>query len=170
MEKNLWIKQHLACGQQFGPYRVTGEYSYRSRHCAADGLVLAGDAFAFLDPVFSSGVFIALRSGEMAADAADAALAAGDFSAARFTSYGAELCKGIEAMRRLAYAFYDHAFSFSVFLKHHPDLRGDMTDCLIGNLSRDFDPLFRAVSEFARVPERLAHGMPLISQPLGESH
>ena len=75
VEKNAWIKQHLAAGQQFGPYRVTGEYSYRSRHCAADGLILAGDAFAFLDPVFSSGVFIALRSGEMAADAADAALA-----------------------------------------------------------------------------------------------
>ena len=44
---------------------MTGEYSYRSRHCAADGLVLVGDAFAFLDPVFSSGVFLALRSGEL---------------------------------------------------------------------------------------------------------
>ena len=60
---------------RFGPYRVTGEYSYRSRHCAADGLVLAGDAFGFLDPVFSSGVLLALRSGELAADAVDAALA-----------------------------------------------------------------------------------------------
>jgi hypothetical protein len=132
-------------------------------------LILAGDAFAFLDPVFSSGVFIALRSGEMAADAADAALADGDFSAARFAAYGADLCKGIEAMRRLVYAFYDHAFSFRVFLKHHPDLHGDMTDCLIGNLSRDFDPLFAAVSEFAKVPEPLTHGKPLISQPLVES-
>ena len=169
VKKNKWIEQHLACGEQFGPHRVTGEYSYRSRYCAADGLILAGDAFAFLDPVFSSGVFIALRSGEMAAEAADAALASGDFSAARFSSYGAGLCKGIEAMRRLAYAFYDQEFSFSVFLKHHPDLRGDMTDCLIGNLNRDFDPLFRAVSEFAKVPEPLAHGMPLVSQPLVES-
>jgi len=162
VKKNKWIEQHLACGEQFGPYRITGEYSYRSRYCAADGLILAGDAFAFLDPVFSSGVFIALRSGEMAAEAADAALASGDFSAARFSSYGAELCKGIEAMRRLAYAFYDHAFSFSVFLKHHPDLRGDMTDCLIGNLFRGFDPLFSAVAEFAKVPEPLSHGKPLL--------
>ena len=44
-----------------------------------------------------------------------------------------------------------------------------MTDCLIGNLSRDFDPLFAAVSEFAKVPEPLKHGKPLISQPLVES-
>lgn len=161
VEKNKWIKHHLAAGQQFGPYRVTGEYSYRSRHCAADGLILAGDAFAFLDPVFSSGVFIALRSGEMAADAADAALASGDFSAAQFSGYGADLCGGIEAMRRLVYAFYDHAFSFRVFLKHHPDMHGDMTDCLMGNLFRDFDPLFSAVAEFAKIPEPLSHGRPL---------
>src|SRR4029079_8798009 len=65
VEKNAWLKEHLAVGEQFGPYRVTGEYSYRSKHCAADGLILAGDAFGFLDPVFSSGVFLALRSGEM---------------------------------------------------------------------------------------------------------
>ncbi len=169
VEKNAWIKEHLAAGRQFGPYRVTGEYSYRSRHCAADGLILAGDAFAFLDPVFSSGVFVALRSGEMAADAADAALTAGDFSAGQFSQYGADLCRGIEAMRKLVYAFYDHAFSFRVFLKHHPDLHGDMTDCLMGNLFRDFDPLFSAVAEFAKVPAPLSHGKPLAGQPLVES-
>lgn len=76
-----------------GPYWVTGEYFYRSRHCAA-GLVLVGDAFAFLDPVFSPGVFIARRGGEMAA---------GDVSASRFHHYGVELCRRFEAMRRLVY-------------------------------------------------------------------
>lgn len=169
VEKNAWLKEHLAVGEQFGPYRVTGEYSYRSRHCAADGLILAGDAFAFLDPVFSSGVFLALRSGEMAADAADAALNSGDFSAAQFASYGAELCKGIESMRKLVYAFYDHAFSFKKFVSEYPHLKGDMTDCLIGNLLRDFDPLFSAVAKFAKVPEPLSHGKPLVEKPLVES-
>src|SRR3989454_12804440 len=81
---NTWIQQHLAPGRQTGPYRVTGEYSYRSRYCAADGLVLIGDAFAFLDPVFSSGVFLALRSGELAADAVDAALTGGNVGASQF--------------------------------------------------------------------------------------
>src|SRR6266567_3097093 len=112
VKNNLWVTHHLSFGEQFGPYRITGEYSYRSRHCAANGLVLIGDAFAFLDPVFSSGVFIALRSGELAADAVHEALTAGDYSAARFADYGAEICRGIEAMRRLVYAFYDHGFSF----------------------------------------------------------
>jgi len=158
---NKWIEQHLSVGQQVGEYRVTGEYSYRSRHCAGDGLLLIGDAFAFLDPVFSSGVFLALRSGEMGADAADAALTAGDCSAARFREYGEQLCKGIESMRRLVYTFYDHEFRFRTFLTRHPDLKGEMTDCLMGNLWLDFDPLFQAVAEFAGVPAPLAHGAPL---------
>jgi flavin-dependent dehydrogenase len=159
---NTWIQRHLAPGRQTGPYRVTGEYSYRSRYCAADGLILVGDAFAFLDPVFSSGVFLALRSGELAADAVDAALTAGNASASQFSDYGTQVCKGIEAMRKLVYAFYNHAFSFRRFMDHYPHLHGDLTDCLMGNLFRNFDALFEGVAEFAAVPEPLKHGSPLI--------
>lgn len=155
---NSWIAEHLATGRRCEPVRVTAEYSYRSRYCASDGLVLAGDAFTFLDPVFSSGVLLALLGGERAAHAVDAALSAGDVSAARFADYGAELCRGIEAMRKLVYAFYEETFSFGRLLNRHPDLRADLTDCLIGNLSRDFRPLFAAVDEFARVPEPLQYG------------
>jgi flavin-dependent dehydrogenase len=159
---NRWIEEHLASGRQTGPYWVTGEFSYRAKYCAADGMILAGDAFAFLDPVFSSGVFLALRSGELAADAVDAALSAGDFSAAQFREYGEHICRGIEAMRKLVYAFYDHEFSFRDFVKKFPELRGDLTDCLIGNLFRDFEPLYAGVAQFAALPEALPHGTPLV--------
>jgi flavin-dependent dehydrogenase len=162
--RNVWIQNHLAVGEQFGPFRITGEYSYRSRYCASDGLILAGDAFAFLDPVFSSGVMLALRSGELAADAADAALTDGDFSAGRFADYGAEFCKRIESMRRLVYAFYDHNFSFREFLKKYPHLAGDVTDCLIGNWLKDFEPMYEAMREFAgNIPAALEHGKPLLA-------
>jgi flavin-dependent dehydrogenase len=157
--RNAWIKDHLAGGVQFGEYWVTSEFSYRSRHCAADGLVLAGDAFAFLDPVFSSGVFLALKSGEMAADAVDAALTAGDTSGARFAEYGERLCRGIENMRKLVYAFYDENFSFGKMIKAHPQQRGRLTDSLIGDLfDLDFTELHAAMAEFAELPEPLAHG------------
>jgi flavin-dependent dehydrogenase len=162
--QNVWIQNHLAVGEQFGPFRITGEYSYRSRYCASDGLLLAGDAFAFLDPVFSSGVMLALRSGELAADAADAALTDSDFSAGRFADYGAEFCKRIESMRRLVYAFYDHNFSFREFLKKYPHLAGDVTDCLIGNWLKDFEPMYAAMREFAgNIPAPLEHGKPLVA-------
>ncbi|MSV28439.1 MAG: NAD(P)/FAD-dependent oxidoreductase [Bryobacterales bacterium] len=163
VKNNPWVERHLASGERTEPHSVTGEFSYRSRHCAADGLVLAGDAFSFLDPVFSSGLFLALRGGELAADAVDAALDAGDVSAARFSTYGTEVCRNIEAMRKLVYAFYDPGFSFRSLLTEYPGLRGDLTDCLIGNVERDFGPLFDAAAKFAAVPEPLAHGKPLIA-------
>ncbi len=158
INNNEWIAEHLAPGEQFGRYWSTGEYSYRSEFCAGDGLLLVGDAFAFLDPVFSSGVFLAMKSGEMAADAVDAALAAGDVSASRFAAYGEELCSGLAAMRSLVCAFYDQGFSFGALVKAHPEVRGDLTDCLIGDLFRNFDALFGAVATFAELPPQIAHG------------
>ncbi|HEX8313042.1 MAG TPA: NAD(P)/FAD-dependent oxidoreductase [Chthoniobacteraceae bacterium] len=159
IEKNTWLCEHLAPGEQFGQYWVTSDFSYRAKYCAADGLVLVGDAFAFLDPVFSSGVFLALKSGEMAADAVDAALTANDVSGARFSEYGEHLCRGIENIRKLVYSFYDPEFSFGRVVKAYPHLRGRLTDCLIGDLfDKDFDELFAAVGEFAELPEPLDHG------------
>ena len=72
------------------------------------------------------------------------------------------MCKGIEAMRKLVYTFYDHEFSFRQFVDRYPHLHGDLTDCLIGNVFRDFDPLFEAVAKFAGVPEPLEYGRSLI--------
>ena len=160
---NLWIEQHLAGAERVRQFRVTSDYSYHSRYCAADGLVLAGDALAFLDPVFSSGVFLALQGGVLAGDAADAALHAGDTSAARFADYGQHIHRGMEAMRQLVYAFYDQTFSFGRMLGKFPHLRGDLTDCLIGNLFKDFGPLFEAIGEFAELPAPLAHGGALVA-------
>jgi flavin-dependent dehydrogenase len=157
--RNAWIQDHLSMGQQFGEYWVTSEFTYRSKYCAADGLLLAGDAFAFLDPVFSSGVFLALKSGEMAADAVDAALTAGDTSGARFAEYGEKLCLAMENMRKLVYAFYDKNFSFGRMLKAYPQHRGLLTDSLIGHLfDPDFSELYEAMREFVQLPEPLPHG------------
>jgi flavin-dependent dehydrogenase len=159
IENNAWVKEHLSEGRQFGQYWVTGEYSYRAEHCAVDGLALVGDAFAFLDPVFSSGVFLALKSGEMAADATAAALANDDTSAAAFARYGEELCGHIETMRRIVYAFYDPEFSFAKLIRKYPDLRAKLTDVLIGNVeNKDYSDLARAISDFAELPEPLTYG------------
>ena len=68
IKKNQWIQDHLESGKQINDYRVTGDVSYRSRYSASDGLVLVGDAYAFLDPVFSSGLYLALHSGILAGE------------------------------------------------------------------------------------------------------
>ena len=161
LEQNLWIKDHLACGQQVGDYFITSEYSFHSRHCGADGLLLVGDAFCFLDPVFSSWALLALKSGVLAADAVHEALQARDVSAARFAPYAAMMREGVENMRKLVYAFYNPNFSFRVLTDKYPDLAGDLTDCLSGDVNNDFTRLFTAVQEYAPVPEPLPVGAPL---------
>jgi flavin-dependent dehydrogenase len=162
VKQNRWIEEHLASGTQFGPYRVTAEYSYRAKYSALDGLVMAGDAFQFLDPVFSSGVFLALKTGEMAGDAVHNALAADDVSASRFTAYSDTACQGVESMRRLVYAFYNPDFSFKAACAKGPEIAGRITDCLSGDLFRDYDDLFSVVNEFAAMPPALDHGRPLL--------
>lgn len=158
IQNNAWIAERLSQGRQVGPYWLTNEFSYRSRYCAVDGLVMLGDAFGFLDPVFSSGVMLALKSGVLAADAGHAALAAGDVSAARFTEYSRLMREGIENMRKLVYAFYQESFSFRELTDKYPDVQGDITDCLSGDVNKDLSRLFDRVAEFATVPEPLPYG------------
>jgi hypothetical protein len=79
-------------------------------------------------------------------------------SASAFDAYGREVRRGLEAMRKLVYAFYDEGFSFGRLIRKHPDVRPALTDCLIGNLFRDFDDLFAAVGEFAKLPGESEHG------------
>jgi flavin-dependent dehydrogenase len=163
IKENKWIEDHLSTGTQHGQFYVTGDYSYRSRYGSIDGLVLVGDALAFLDPVFSSGVFLALKGGLLVADAIHDALNENrPIMAQDFEGYGQALAKGIEAMRRLVYAFYDDDFNFGSLLKKYPHLHEAITDCLIGNVDRDFTELWSAVSEFAELPAPVDYGVPRI--------
>jgi flavin-dependent dehydrogenase len=162
VESNLWIQDRLATGEQTGPYYLVNEFSFHSRHCAAEGLLLAGDAFCFLDPVFSSGLMLALKSGVMAADAIHEAIVARDFSPSRFAAYGDSLREGIENMRKLVYAFYHPKFSFKQVIDRNPELAGDITDCLSGDVNKDFSRLWKAIEQFVPVPEVLPYGAPLV--------
>jgi hypothetical protein len=107
---------------------------------------------------------LALKSGVMAADAVHAAIQADDFSPAQFEGYAATLRVSIENMRKLVYAFYHHNFTFRDFIGKHPDLAGDITDCLSGDVEKDFSRLWTAVEEFAPIPDELPYGMPKVPE------
>ena len=98
--------------------------------------MLAGDAFGFLDPLYSSGVLLALTSGSMAADAVAEGLAKGDTSAAQLGKWEGTFTRGMERMRRLVCAYYD-GFSFGRFVRRYPQHKSDLTDLLIGDLFKD---------------------------------
>src|SRR5258706_1170243 len=74
------IKRRLAGATQCDRFYATKDYSYKARKWAGDGWVLLGDAHGFLDPLYSSDVRLALKSGSLAADAIADALKTGDLS------------------------------------------------------------------------------------------
>jgi flavin-dependent dehydrogenase len=136
VERCPGVKRRLVGATRATGFFATRDYSYRSREVAGDGWVLVGDAFGFLDPLYSSGVLLALKSGELAADAIVEGLAKGDTSAAQLGQWGEGFNQGVDRMRRLVCEYYD-GFSFGNFMKQHPEMRGTITDLLIGDLFTD---------------------------------
>ena len=92
------------------PVRVEKDFSFRSRAYAGDRWMLVGDAGSFLDPVFSTGVAIALESGLEAAQSLEAALLVGDLSARRFTRFARRQQRRYRTFRRFVLAFYTAEF------------------------------------------------------------
>jgi flavin-dependent dehydrogenase len=75
LQQNSELWERLKNAELIGDQvRVTGNYSYDARSMAGPGWILVGDAFAFLDPVFSTGVYLAMTSAEQAAQLIDTAL------------------------------------------------------------------------------------------------
>lgn len=147
------VQARLEGAKQILDLQAQRDFSYISKRIAGDGWILAGDAFGFLDPIYSSGVFLALKSAEFAADAIQDAFEAGDFSAARLGQNGPVYVAGIEALRLLVYAFYDRDFSFSSFLREFPDCRDDLTHLLMGNVfRRSFQGLLRNLERSMKLP------------------
>jgi flavin-dependent dehydrogenase len=130
------VQERVARAERLTGHFATKDYSYRATRVAGEGFVLVGDAFGFLDPLYSSGVLLALRSGEMAADAICEGFEKGDTSAAQLGKWGPAFNEGVDRMRRLVCEYYD-GFSFGKFVKAFPHLRGTVTDLLIGDLFTD---------------------------------
>ncbi len=151
------LKPRLKNAKQLFPFKVTKDFSYRASRLAGNGWVLVGDAFGFLDPIYSSGVFLALKSGEMAADTIIDAFEKNDFSGQQLGKFGSDYVSGMEAIRKLVYAFYTKEFSFAKFLKRFPDCRDEIVNILIGNVFRDeVNGIFKPMGEMCDLPEAYA--------------
>lgn len=96
--------------RRISPVRTEADFSYHADRHAGDRYLLAGDAGAFLDPVFSTGVMLAMTSGVEAAEAIDAGLTAGDLSARRFQPYERRLHRRYLHFRRFVAGFYEAPF------------------------------------------------------------
>ena len=151
------LKHRLEGAKQLLPIQTTKDFSYRASRIAGNNWVLVGDAFGFLDPVYSTGLFLALKSGEMAADVIIEAFQKDDFSEAQLGSFGPAFVDGMEAFRKLVYAFYTKEFSFARFLSEHPEHQGGIVDILSGDVfRRDVTHIFPAMAEMCPLPPEIS--------------
>ncbi len=136
VERTPAVKKRIDGAKRVTGHFATKDYSYRTTRASGDGWVLVGDAWGFLDPLYSSGVLLALKSGELAADAIVEGLATGDTSGAQVGKWAPNFNVGVDRMRRLVCEYYA-GFSFGAFMREHPEMRGTVTDLLIGDLFTD---------------------------------
>ena len=100
----------MTAAQRVTPARFDADYSYLGTVLAGDRWVAVGDAAAFLDPIFSTGVLLAMQGGLDAAEAIDAGLRDGDLSRRRFAAYERLVRARYHHFRRFAVGFYDPNF------------------------------------------------------------
>jgi flavin-dependent dehydrogenase len=156
IEKCEPCRRRVEVGERVDKIYSILDYSYRSKHNSGNGFIIIGDAYGFLDPIYSSGVLLALKMAELAADAIHDAFNHDDFSAARLGQYQAKLDRGIESMRKLVYAFYNDGFSFAGFLRKYPEERVHIINLLIGDVFKEgVDSVYGPMSEFAEIPPPL---------------
>jgi flavin-dependent dehydrogenase len=104
------ITHGLAEAQRITPIHTAANFAYRVSPLIGERYLAVGDAAGFVDPIFSAGVFLAMRSAEMAADSILAAFGRQDFSVARFRAYEAQLHRGIAPYLAMIRHFYEPAF------------------------------------------------------------
>jgi flavin-dependent dehydrogenase len=111
------VSENLPGAVRATPVHTTANFAYHNSPVIADRFLAVGDAIAFVDPIFSGGVYIALRTGQLAADAIAGALAAGDFRRRRFVGYERRVRAGLDPLFKFIHKYYEPAF-FHLFM--HP--------------------------------------------------
>lgn len=150
------LSARLARAVRTAPTRGGKTLAYRNRQIAGDGWLMVGDAAAFLDPIYSSGLFLALASAELAAECVHEALRADDCSAQRLGAFAQPLSQGIEVIRRLIHAFYDPRFNFREFVERYPEQKSALIDCLIGDvIDKDMSQFLQALATMTPPPSPL---------------
>jgi flavin-dependent dehydrogenase len=115
------VARLLTAARREWPVRVERDFSFGSRAYAGDRWLLAGDAGSFLDPVFSTGVAIALESGLEAAQAVEDGIARGDLSARRFQRFARRQRQRYRSFRRFVIGFYTAEFRDLFFDEDPPE-------------------------------------------------
>jgi flavin-dependent dehydrogenase len=104
------VRKRLAGAERLMPVMTEGSFSYKSDRFAGPGWVLCGDAAAFLDPIFSSGVYLSMTCATQIVEAIEQGLATGARSARLFRPYERRMRAGMGIFWKYIFSFYDESF------------------------------------------------------------
>lgn len=169
IERCAPLRPFLAGAERVGSVRGIRRLAYLNLETVGNGWVMIGDAAGFLDPVYSSGLYLALASAELAADCIHDALHVNDVSKDRLGAFCGPLWDGVDVVWRLIKAFYDPAFSFRAFTERFPQHRAALIHCLVGDVvGKDMQPLLDALATMTPPPRDLSeHARSDETQPPG---
>ena len=111
------MTERMGNAVRVSPVYSAGDYSYRNQELFGDRWLMAGDAAGFVDPVFSSGVFLAMMSAEKAADTLDQVLRDESKRPRLFKKYGSHVNRIMDIYLTFVTAWYRNAKEFlEIFL------------------------------------------------------
>jgi flavin-dependent dehydrogenase len=145
VERSSYLTELMSQAKPIDEFRATGDYSHSFSDYAFPRAMLIGDAASFIDPVFSSGVYLAMRSAELAADAIVKAHQQNrSLSARECAGYTKTLKRNVRVMRDLIEVYYDNG-KFSVFMSptNNFQLFGAVNSIVAGNTSPGFNVWWR---------------------------
>lgn len=147
------LQMRMKNAKRSTPVRFNRDFSYRATSDGGRGWALVGDALGFMDPVYSSGLFLALHSAELAADRAHALLqvAGGSLDMRGFSG---DYQEAFEQFLTIVRAYYSEDFHFGDFARSG-DRRKGLVDLFTGDVGTPHArEVARAIREHCKLPER----------------
>lgn len=151
----------VAEAERVRPLTEEADYSYAMSQFAGDRYLLLGDAARFVDPIFSSGVSIALSSARLAKSDVLAALESGAFSRSSYAGFETTMRRGVKNWYDFICLYYRLNVLFTYFV-NHPRHRLDVLKLLQGDVYDEQQPAVLAamkqkIAEVERNPEHMWH-------------
>jgi FADH2 O2-dependent halogenase len=151
----------LKCSEQLRPLTEEGDYSYAMKQISGDRVVLVGDAARFVDPIFSTGVSIALNSSRFASRDVIAAVESGDFSRRSFNTFETTIRRGTNNWYDFINVYYRLNVLFTAFIRD-PRYRLDVLKLLQGDVYDEESPavlqvMRKTVQEVENNPKHVWH-------------
>ncbi|MEV0263623.1 NAD(P)/FAD-dependent oxidoreductase [Streptomyces sp. NPDC050617] len=147
------LRDALKNSQQVRPFKAEGDYSYAMKQICGDGWALVGDAARFVDPIFSSGVSVALNGARLLSHDVIAAAETGDFGKGSFHTYESKLRRAVGNWYEFISIYYRLNILFTAFVQD-PKYRMDVLKMLQGDVYDDAEPkALAAMREITRQVE-----------------